>query len=162
LPSEPAPAWLEEWRRAVAEIAAGQIDGGLERQATAVRDLLVSLADADEALPALCLLPGVDEYVASEVLDQPAQSRDKLLLALGRAEAYLACNMPLSALDELERAITAAPDFLPAQIGLGRAYLYLGQRQAARVKYAAAATVCELRGQDQIAARLRQLAQAAA
>lgn len=156
------PAWLRDWHQAVSDIAAGRVASGLDRQATAVRELLDSPAVRSDGPAALSRLPGVDDYAAGEVLDLPNQRRTPLLLALARAEAFCDCNMPMSAMQELEVAIVAEPDFLPAQIALGHVYERTGHRKAANAKYAAVAAVCELRGLAELATELRHKAQAAA
>lgn len=156
------PSWLAEWQQAVAAIAAGRIVLGMDGQTTSVRSLLEEAAGSEDALSELRRLPGVDEYAAREVLALPSERQPALLLALARAEAFLACGMPISATDELETAIAGAPDFLPAQIGLARVYQATGRPEPARVKYQAIARVCELRGESEVAARLRQEASRAA
>ncbi|MHB1006259.1 MAG: tetratricopeptide repeat protein [Chloroflexota bacterium] len=150
----PDESWRAEWRRANELLALGQVVDALAVQLAAVR-LALAPNGAGEDATQLRQLPGVDEFAAAEARGLMAEEAFGVALALARGAALAERGLFATARDEYEIAIGLAPAYLPVQVALADLYERTGRHEEAKDKLSAIATVCELRGQTEMAESLR-------
>ncbi|MDA8218617.1 MAG: hypothetical protein M0Z94_13470 [Dehalococcoidales bacterium] len=148
--------WLEDIHLAEADLRAGEVILALDHQASALDRLFASGPNGAELISQLTKLPGLDEEMARELAALPRKEQQLAALGLARSEMFALAGLPASAEQECESVIIALPDFLPAQVQLGRIYERCGRAKMAEAKYNVVATVYELRRQSEVASRLRE------
>ncbi|MHB1415933.1 MAG: CHAT domain-containing protein, partial [Chloroflexota bacterium] len=148
--------WLEDIHLAEADLRAGEVILALDHQASALDRLFASGPNGAELISQVTKLPGLDEEMARELAALPRKDQQLAALGLARSEMFALAGLPISAEQECESVIIALPDFLPAQVQLGRIYERSERAKMAEAKYNVVATVYELRKQSEVASRLRE------
>jgi len=106
------------------------------------------LAQARACLDALT--PEGPVLALAEVFAVPDSAR--VLESIALAQDYLRRDLTNAALDELDRAVTLAPYFLPVHLQMAEALVGMGQADGAVAKFLAIADVYQVRGDSSQAA----------